>query len=660
MANDPVTSVESGTRRALAAVMFSDIVGYTSMMQASEEVAHKARFRHKEVVEEVVEKFGGEVIQFYGDGSLSIFLSPYNAVRAAVEIQHSMRSEHIPLRIGLHSGDIARDETGIFGDPVNIASRVQSSAKPGSVFLTGKISEEIANHDDIALSNLGKFELKNVLHPVDVYAVDDPRLEVPRGTVQFEKSRPLDSVAVLPFRSLSNHPDNEFFCEGMSDELISALSRVNGVTVISRTSSFAFKDKHMDVREIGQKLNAGTVLEGSVRRSGTRLRISAQLVNTSTGHALWSERFDRELTDIFEVQDELASTIANYLRKSLDLHAVEKSLVGHPTQNIDAYNEYLKGKYYFARVSPADILKAIDHYREACVLDPSYAQPHAQLAISIGRLTVMGHYPTDEGQLLAREHAKSAMELNPDIPESYVALGLMRLFFDWDYDGCRTLLERALELSPGDESVLSAWVMYLQATGRFEDGVVFGRRLAEADPLSLFARDLYGATLFWNKNYCEARREFEAVIELDPGYRSARWHLGFLMLANGQFEDAIALFLETKQQLSDDLLGNGPLGLAYGMAGDVANAEVALAKLHERRLRDIEVNLEVDIAVVNLSLGRLDEGFLWLEKALAKKLGVFFVLTNPLFQPYMSEPGFVTILEKVHLLDQFRAVGFDV
>ena len=295
--------------RMLAAIMFTDMVGYTAIMQNDERLAKTLRDRHKKVLERFTEEHRGQILQYYGDGTLTIFGSAIEAAIAA-KIQKELQNEpKVSIRIGLHSGDIVYDDEGIYGDGVNIASRIENIALPGSVLISDKINDELKNQKDVSAKYIGKFQLKNVKEPVKIYAISSHNLIVPRhdqieGKVTFTEH----SIAVLPFINMSMDKENEYFSDGMTEEILNALAKVNGLMVTSRTSSFALKGKDSDIREIGKMLGVKSVLEGSVRKQGNRVRVTAQLINTEDGYHKWSDSYDSNLEDIFSVQDEIAKS----------------------------------------------------------------------------------------------------------------------------------------------------------------------------------------------------------------------------------------------------------------------------------------------------------------------------------------------------------------
>ena len=310
---EPTLSLLILRMRQLAAIMFSDMSGYTALMQQNEQLAKDKRRRLKEVLETSVSVYNGKILQYYGDGALSIFNSAIDGVNCAVEIQQTLQQEpKVDLRIGIHTGDISIEDETIYGDGVNLASRIESLAVPGSIFISEKVFDEIRNQENLTAREMGYFELKNVIKPVRIFAIDNKGLVVPtRDALKGKTKQPANRLAVLPFVNMSADPENEYFSDGITEELLNAFTKVDGLQVTSRTSAFAFKGKNTDIREIGIQLNVDRILEGSVRKAGNRVRITAQLINAADGYHIWSENYDRNLTDIFEVQDEISSIIAN-------------------------------------------------------------------------------------------------------------------------------------------------------------------------------------------------------------------------------------------------------------------------------------------------------------------------------------------------------------
>jgi len=324
MANDQI--------RTLAAIMFTDIVGYTAMMQADEKLAKQLRDRHRELLQEYVVSHQGRIMQYYGDGSLSIFGSAIEAVTAAT-----------------------------------------------SLLISDKVVDEIRNHPSFRTSFLGSFQLKNVQRPVGIFAIANEGLRVPtRADIEGHLDTNYRTLAVLPFLNISSDPENEYFSDGITEELLNALAKVDGLRVTSRTSSFSFKGKHEDIRQIAKSLDVSTILEGSVRKAGKKVRITAQLIDAKDGYHLWTQTFDRELDDIFEVQDEIANTVARNLQETLS--SGKRTLITKPTQNMKAYSLYLQGRFHLNKWTPDGARKAIQLVEEAIAVQPDFAFPFASIA----------------------------------------------------------------------------------------------------------------------------------------------------------------------------------------------------------------------------------------------------------------------------------------
>lgn len=362
-ASDIHPEISSGKVRQLAAIMFADMTGYTAMMHEDEQKAKILRDRQRQTLEDLIPGNSGKIIQYFGDGTLSIFDSAIDAVKSAIEIQKELQREpKVLLRIGIHSGDIVYDNQGVYGDCVNIASRIEALSVPGAVLISDKVFDEVKNQTGIKTRLLGRFNLKNVKRQVEVYAIANEGLLIPTPVQIGVKAGTEKTIAVLPFVNMSADPENEYFSDGISEEILNALTRVDGLQVTARTSSFSFKGKNEDVRQIGTKLGVSTILEGSVRRSGKKIRITAQLINTADGYHIWSEVYDTDLEDIFQVQDEISVKILNRLKENFAEVKKTEHIIKAPTENLDAYNLYLKGRYHWNKSNPEDTVKAIKNF----------------------------------------------------------------------------------------------------------------------------------------------------------------------------------------------------------------------------------------------------------------------------------------------------------
>src|SRR4030095_2402108 len=472
--------------RQLAAILFADITGYTAMVQENEQLARLKRKRLKKVLEETTNRFNGKILQYYGDGSLSIFSSAIDSVNCAIEIQLQLQKEPtVPLRIGIHVGDIAMEDDAIYGDGVNLASRIESLAVSGGIFISEKVYDEIRNQQNIATREMGYFELKNIKSPVRIFSIANSGIAVPaRDELKGKTKETNNRLAVLPFVNMSADPENEYFSDGITEELLNALTRVEGLQVTSRTSAFAFKGKHTDIRDIAIQLNVDKVLEGSVRKSGNRVRITAQLINAADGYHIWSENYDRNLTDIFEVQDEISGIIANKLRENLATNSHDESLIKAPTKNITAYTYYLKGLYFWNKLTPADLRKAIECFEQAIAIEPTYAQAYAIAAGAYSHLGSSGQMLPDRAFEIVHRYADKALNLDETLAEGHIAKASAYLLYDWEWKKAFDALQKAVSLNPG---AIDAYVLlgfYYVMAGKGKEAVELMEKAERLDPLS--------------------------------------------------------------------------------------------------------------------------------------------------------------------------------
>ena len=396
--------------RQLAAIMFTDIVGYTTMMQQNEQMAVEVIKHYNATLEKWVHHFNGRVLNFYGDGSLCSFSSATDAVNCSIEVQKELRAEPVvPLRIGLHIGEVFFEQEKALGDGVNVASRVQSLGQENTILISAEIHDKIKNNPSITTRSLGYFDFKSVNKPLEIFALTNEGLFVPqRKTMQgklqkknvqkrnlivvgvllfllviaffiYQKFLPgketvsgEKSIAVLPFTDMSRNKDQEYFSDGLTEDIITQLAKINSFKVVSRTSVMQYKKKSKSIREIGKELGADVVLEGSVQQSGDQVRITAQLINTATDEHLWAESYDRSMKDIFTIQTDIANQIANALKTKLTVQEKQR-IEKKYTENAEAYQLYLKGRYYWNNRSEESVRKGIEFFKKAIEIDSSYA-----------------------------------------------------------------------------------------------------------------------------------------------------------------------------------------------------------------------------------------------------------------------------------------------
>ncbi len=464
------------------------------------------------------------------------------------------------------------------------------------------------------------------------------------GTVR-PAERTEASIAVLPFRNLSSGPDAEYFSDGMTEEIISALAAIDSLRVAARTSSFAFKGKDTDVRQIGRELGVRTVLEGSVRKAGQRLRITTQLIDVASGYHVWSERYDREMADVFEVQDEISRSIAAALKVRL-LPAQEESLVEPGTRDVEAYNRFLKGRYFFNQRASK---KAIVEFEAAIARDPKFAEAYTGLADSYGIYGFYGGIPTLEAFAKARDAATRAQEIDPDSAESHLALGILDHYYGWDLEREERHLRRAIELAPHAAAGSSWLAILLAATGRQEEALEMGRRGVELEPLSANAHvNAVWPFFFVPGHLDEAVEGFRRAVHVDPNATYALWSLGLACQMARRHEEGIAA-LERLVSLTNREM---PWALALyaaslGVAGRVSEARQVLAELEDAKKLGYVPPLHV--AFARIALGEKDETLALLERGLEERNALFWAWTrtSPVFASLREDARFQDLLSRI-------------
>ncbi|KAA5541677.1 adenylate/guanylate cyclase domain-containing protein [Adhaeribacter rhizoryzae] len=640
--------------RQLAAIMFSDMVGYTALMQQNEQSAKEKRRRLKQVLETSVSGHNGKILQYYGDGALSIFNSAVDSVKCALLIQQTLRQEpKVDLRIGIHSGDISIEEETIYGDGVNLASRVESLAVPGSIFISEKVFDEIKNQETLSAREMGYFEFKNIIRPVRIFAIDNKGLVVPtRDVLRGKTKEPTNRLAVLPFVNLSADAENEYFSDGITEELLNALTKVNGLQVTSRTSAFAFKGKNTDIREIGIQLNVDKILEGSVRKAGNRVRITAQLINAADGYHIWSENYDRNLTDIFQVQDEISSIIANKLRENLTAKEHEETLVKVPTQNLEAYTLFLQGLHYHNKITPMDVKKAIACFEKAITLEPDYAQAYAMAAAGYTFLGATGQMQPKEAFALVHLYSDKALQLDNSLAMGYAAKGSAYLLYDWQWQQGYDALLKAIELNPATTGAHQMLSFYYMIIGQKQEAVTIMEKALQVDPLSL----LVNKSLVDAYNHAgrtdEASKQVEWLLDLHPQLPVALELKGWCAGHKGDWQQAAEIFEEVHRLTKHPLKGLTSLGCAYGKLGETEKALACISKIERRQAEEPGVVLDADLAMIWWSLGEKDKAFYYLFLCVEKRMGpVAIIIEHPLFKVASDDPRYQLLKEQLNLVE---------
>ncbi len=638
-----------GSNRQLAAIMFTDLAGYTAMMQEDEFNAIGIRDNWRKILEDEVAKNNGKIIQYYGDGALIIFKSTVSASESAIVIQTACIDNNIPLRIGIHSGDVVIEDAGAYGDGVNIASRIESFAVSGSIMISDKVFDDLKNHQGFAPELMGEFDLKNVKRPVEVYALTNKGLVVPqRRDLKGKVKERIKSIAVLPFTNRSNDPENEYFSDGITEEIITALAKLEGLRVISRTSSFSFKGKSIDIREIGKQLEVQSILDGSVRKSGNRIRISAQLSSTFDGFEVWSGSYDRLLEDVFDVQDEISNKIAQQLKERLtdSVQSGESST----KIDLDAYKWYLQGLFYYNKWTPSNAKKAVDAFQKAIEIEPTYDKAFAGEGMAYTLMATTGFINPKEGYGLSMKASLKAIELNSQNEIAYVALAFVYMFFKWDFKKGVEYAQKALAINYRAADANLAMALYhiarkdLNLVSKYLDAA------QSIDPLSTTTNRTLADSYYFMGEYEKALDIYEWIMEKDPDFQAAREFKGWTLLMMGDYDGAITIFKSIKGEATHAIKPNVQLGYAYALKGDEKKANYFLNELKELSIAKPDGEYDLDFATLYTGLKMFDEAFFHLDKCLAKRLGpIIFINASPIWEPLKSDKRFNNLLKTIGL-----------
>ncbi len=549
-------------RRRLAAIVATDVVGYSRMMSRDEAgTLSRVKALHVEFLHPKITEYGGRIVKTTGDGTLIEFPSAVDAVSHAVDVQSSIKEhnaglpedEQIHIRVGINLGDVIIEGDDIYGDGVNVAARLEGIAEPGGICVSSIVNESVGSRVAVAFKDGGEVTVKNIDRPIRVWKWhpdNDPVTQEPRQRLgqSVELRHDQASIAVLPFDNMSGDPQQEYFSDGISEDIITDLSKIGGLTVIARNSSFAYKGKSIDVRTVARELGVTSVLEGSIRRAGNRVRINAQLIDAASGAHLWAERYDRDLTDIFAVQDEVTRHIVDALKVKLSPGEAVR-IAAAPTRNLEAHDLFLRGRQLLRgrRWNREIFDRTVGFFIQAIEHDPDFGDAYAGLAIA-HVLDFQNHLTGDPAALETAAHfAAVAIEKSPDLPNAHFAVSNVAIW-QRNLEKAKQETETAMALSPNDAFAYSQ-------RGHIE--VYMGTPL-QAIPF------------------------LERAIRLDPGFAQQSIHfVGMAYLAGGKYEAAAATFRERIRLAQETDASRGLLISALGHLGEIDEAQRVWAELKQ-------------------------------------------------------------------------------
>ena len=635
--------------RRLAAILFTDIAGYTALMGKDEHMALETVNRFRTSIERRAPEHNGEIIQYYGDGCLLLFSSSVDAVAMAKQLQKDFNvPPAVPVRIGIHMGDVLLKEGNVYGDVVNIASRVQALAPPGGIYVTETVYINVANKKNIDTLYVKTETLKNVAEPARIYQVVMDGVSLidtkPHANTKIISEK---SIAVLPFVNMSNDPDQEYFSDGMAEEILTSLSHLNDLKVAGRTSSFQFKGKGIDLREVGEKLCVSTVLEGSVRKQGNRLRVTAKLVNVEDGFHMWSEKFDRDMDDIFAIQDEIAMAITENL-KIIFLEKERSMIAKIQTVNNAAYELYLKGRYFYNRRG-VNMKKALECFYQAAEIDPEFALAYSGIADVYVLLALFAMMPPHVAMPKAKSAAEKCIQLDPLRVEPYAALAFVSAFYEWDWNEARRKFQKAFDVNPNYAQTYNWYCTYVTfVENNLEEGLSAVLKNVDLEPLAPTPHNLKANVLDMIGRYEEAIDEITLSLELDPNFNfTYLWQVG-IFIKMKKYDEAL-------QSLDNEIKRFGRHQWALSIlcwlmenAGKTAEAEKVLDELLLRK--DTEYISGWFLFVAAYSLRKFDDAFEYLEMAYHEKAPMLLSCRSelwPMSQQLKADERFLEAIQKI-------------
>ena len=707
--------VESEQRK-LAAIMFTDMVGYSALSQRDDKLALELLEEHRRLLREIFPRFYGTEIKTIGDAFLVEFGSALEAAQCAIEIQRTLAKRNtdvsaerrIQLKIGIHIGDVVHREGDVYGDGVNIASRIEQLAGAGGICVSMDVERQIRNALEAKFEKFGSADLKNIKLPMELFRIvlpwqdgaeDERRASRPskkspmllvaaavvlvglffgwwllqRSGRNSQMAGPLaktppaiparvpdqNAVAVLPFVNLSDDKGSEYFSDGISEELLTVLQKIPGLHVAARTSAFSFKGKDATAQEIGQKLGVAHLVEGSVRKSGNSVRIAARLTQAQTGEQLWSENFTRDLKDVFAVQTELAQTIVEQLKGQLTggaadpaakeaIQAQVRAAEKGGTKNVEAHEHYLQGRFYSNRYTEKSAGDALAEYQRAVELDPSFALAWAGLAethLWYCKYSTQGGLAVFDAQLArAREAAERALAIEPNLPEALRARADIQLNFDFDWKGGGETLRTALALAPADPAIVTDAGTLALAKGDAAQAIALYRKAVASDPVNPRARSFFAFNLALTGQFAEAQAEYPRVVELSPTAPWSHAGLGISFLLQGKFEEAATEGQKDAAEWARLLV----VAMARWSQKRIPEADAALARLIETSAD----GAAYQIAEIYAYRGEKDRAFEWLERARRQRdSGLTGLRLDPFLTNIHVDPRWAAFLRTMGLAD---------
>ncbi len=632
--------------RRLSAIMFTDIVGFTALGQRDEALSLELLGEQRAMLRPIFERHGGREVKTMGDGFLVEFPNALEAVRCAYEIQRTSREANfsrpserqVLLRVGVHLGDVVGTPDDISGDAVNVASRIEPLAEAGGVCISRQVYDQVQNKFELPMTSLGPKPLKNVSTPPELFKVVMPWTER-GGAVPYAVDQ--NRIAILPLANFSPAASDEYFADGMTDEIISAVSGIGGLSVISRTSAMRYKQSSKSLPEIGRELKAGKLLEGSVRKSGNRVRITVQLIDAERDSHLWSQSYDGSLDDVFETQSDIARKIAEALK-------LPSPRVGGRAESPEVHALCLRALALWAKIGREATEQAKVLYEDAMKLDPESARATAGLADCYRDLAAAGYLDPDEGYGRAESLARRAIELDGTLPEAHVAMA--NVMMRDNYPGAEVELKKALALNPSHADAHERYGYVLRGLGRLDEALDEAKRAYELDPLPSSRTWFLLISYYFADRYDECLAATTRLIEMEPALSWAYFARAVLNATKGRREDAYR-DLRTIRRLEPDEMRYK--SVQARIEAHLGNKEEASRLIDETlalaAARDSPATLgEIgQVSYAMALIGDRERFFPFVEDMIERKVAGAGELRDPSYRNMAADPRFADLLHKV-------------
>jgi adenylate cyclase len=647
----------------LAAIMFTDIVGYTSLTESDEALAFKLLDEHRKVVRPIISSHNGKEVKTIGDAFLVEFGSAVEATRCAFEIQEAFLNfntkrkpkERILLRIGIHLGDVIHSDKDVYGDAVNVASRIEGLAEPGGISISRQVYDSVrSNMRNVRFESLGIRQMKNVKNDVEVFRVAMPWGEESPlryyASQDDEEVQPKNRIAVLPFVNIGSDQSDEFFADGLTEELISRLSQARELRVIARTSAMNYKnERQKKVRDIGRELGAGTIVEGSVRKAGNKVRVSVQVINAVNEEHLWASTYDRNLDDIFEIQTDIAtkvadsfsSNLANLMRKE-----IRESSEKEERHDVTAYTYFLQGRHLLYGESESAIRQALEFFNKAIEEDPTFARAYVGRAECYLSLTEFAHSPWVESAKKAEEDVKSALKLDPDLAEAHATMSHVKYALD-EFAEAEKEARKAVELNPSLADAYHALGHLTFITGHVKESTNLYETAYKLDPLKEENVMMLGEVYLDQGREEDAFRLLSSVEHLFP--QASYAGLTFYYLYKNDYAKATEFLEKFRLEAgSDSMFVLALEGMMAAYKGEREKALEYIARIEKSSGKDsIAVGT---IGGIYYALGDMDKFFEYMDRAMEiHALPLGNLLNSPIYEKARKDPRMKKLLDRLDL-----------